>query len=261
MADKTRTTTVTQIRNLYSEGMSYMNIRFFNTNLCFHFYPFISRDNSGHSSYDLKNGLSTTVNFEGAYALYYIANAIIEGKIKEINHNIPCAAGANLNLQCKTSINGEPDVIFSINKNNTNISFRFKVIAEHIKNGQDQPSIQYIHYGLGAFMRTVGGYLDGINADRHLDKLTEDFVKSIQDGSEQPEQNQSQPQQFNNRQNNNQQNNNYRNNNYRNNGNNGNYNNNYKKPYNNNGYKRQYSNNGWNPPAPPQDLNSYEIKN
>ena len=42
-------------------------IKFFNTNLCFSFYPFSSRTNTGLSSYDMKNGLSTTVNFEGAY--------------------------------------------------------------------------------------------------------------------------------------------------------------------------------------------------
>lgn len=258
MADN-RTTTSTQIRNMYSEGMSYMNIKFFNTNLCFQLYPFTGRDNTGRSSYDMKNGLSTTVNFEGAYSLWQIADTIISGRIKEINHTISCAAGANLTIQCNTAPNGEPEVIFSINKNNVMIPFKFAVIAQNIKNGNGQNEIYYIHAGLGAFMDTVKGYLNGINADRHLDKLTDDYVKAIQ--ANDPQQSAQQSTQ----QNNNQQG--YKNNNFR-----GNYNNNgnYKKGYNNNNYKRPYNGNnnnnfpnppqqnGWQPPQ--QNLASYEIK-
>ena len=37
-----KTATSTQIRNFYSDGLSYMNVKFFNTNLSFNLYPFIS---------------------------------------------------------------------------------------------------------------------------------------------------------------------------------------------------------------------------
>lgn len=256
MADNNnnRTTTSTQIRNMYSEGMSYLNMKFFNTNLCFQFYPFLSRDNVGRNTYDMKNGLSTTVNFAGAHGLWQVANDIIEGKIKEITHDIPCASGANLVLQCRTAPNGEPEVIFSISKNNITIPFKFNVVTRTIKNGAGQTEIYYIQNELGAFMDTIKGYLNGINADRHLDKLTDDFVKSLGDQAQQGQNQQQQNggQNFNNRGNNN-----FRGNNF---------NNNYKKPnYNNNGYKRQYNNNGnnnggWQPPQQ-QNLSSYEIKN
>lgn len=247
MADNNRTTTTTQIRNLYSEGMSYLNMKFFNTNLCFTFYPFISKDNTGRSEYDMKKGVSTTVNFEGAFALFNIAKDIIDGKINDCNLPIPCAAGATLTLERKLSLNGVMETIFTITKNGVAIPFRFQTINAQIKMDNGQIGTKVIESGLGAFMKTVDGYLQGINADRHLDKLTDDYVKSIQDNQQQ---NGPAPQQQSQQQN-------YNRNNYKN-----NYNNNgYKKPYNNNngGYKKPYNNNqGW---QPQQNLNSYEIKN
>ena len=256
MADNNRTTTTTQIRNLYSEGMSYLNIKFFNTNLCFSFYPFISKDNTGRSTYDMKNGVSTTVNFEGAYALYEVAKNIIEDKITECNLPIPCAAGANLTLERKLSSSGLMETIFSINKNGVTIPFKFMTTTIQIKNENNQMIVKTLESGLGAFMKTVEGYLNGINADRHLDKLTDDYVKSIQDNqsSQQP----SSPQQQSNW-NSGKNSNNNSGNNYRNNYNN---NNGYKKQYNNYNKPRQYNNNNnsWQPPQQ-QNLNSYEIKN
>ena len=61
-----KTTTSTQIRNMYSDGMSYMNIKFYNTNLSFNLAPFVSRDQTGKTTYDFKNAQMTTVTSEGA---------------------------------------------------------------------------------------------------------------------------------------------------------------------------------------------------
>lgn len=258
MADNNRTTTTTQIRNLYSEGMSYLNIKFFNTNLCFSFYPFVNKDNTGRSTYDMKNGVSTTVNFEGAYALYDTAKNIIDGKITECDLPIPCAAGANLKLERKMGPNGVMETLFSISKNGANISFRFPVVNMQVKTDNGQFMMKSVESGLGAFMKTVEGYLNGINADRHLDKLTDDYVKTVQDNNQGQQPSGGQQQNWNNSGKSN-------NGGYRNNGGNYNNNNGYKKPYNNNGYNkpRQYNNNnggGWQPPQQ-QNLNSYEIKN
>lgn len=241
--NQNRTSTSTQIRNMYSDGMSYMNISFFNTNLSFKLCPFLSKDNMGRSTYDMKNGQSTTVNFEGAYTLYEAASNIINGKVQEMNIPVPCLAGATLNLERKIGASGEMETVFSITKNNVTIPFRFQTIKYKAKeNGQIVDKV--IESGLGAFMKTIEGYLNGINADRHLNKLTEDFAKlqNNQNGG-------------------NQQggyNNNYRNNN-----------NGYKKPYNNNGgYKKPYNNyqnnqnGGWNNNQPKQqDMSSYNIQN
>lgn len=243
MSDNNRTTTTTQIRNLYSDQMSYMNIKFFNTNLCFSLFPFVSKDNIGKSNYDTKNGLSTTVNFEGAYALYNVSKNIIDRNMNECDISIPCAAGATLNLRRSISQSGSLETIFIISKNGNSIPFKFQTINMQISYDNGQKGIKVIESGLGAFMKTIEGYLNGINADRHLDKLTDDYVKSI--GGDQ-QQNSNSQQSSPNQLNQNYKNNNYRNNNY----------NSYKN------YKSKQYNNGtrWQPPQQ-QNLNSYEIKN
>lgn len=254
MADNNnRVNTSTQIRNLYSDGMSYLNISFFNTNLSFKFYPFLGRSNVGRSNYDLNNGLNTTVNFEGAFMLHNICTELIEGKRNDVDLTIPCAQGAQLMLQAKPNGNNV-DVIFSIMKNNITIPHKFATMTYTTKNVNGQPETVTVQTGLGAFMKTIEGYLTGINADRHLDKMTEDYVKSLQNDQQQ-----------NNNQNNNRPNN-YGNNNYRNNNNGGykkQYNNNYKRPYNNqngNNFPNNQQNNGWQPPKQ-QDLATYQIPN
>lgn len=242
--------TSTQIRNFYSDGMAYLNTSFFNTNLSFKFHPFISKDNIGRSTYDMKNGLNTTVNFEGAYALYHAAKSIIDGKVNELDLPIPCAAGATLNLARRLAQDGMMmETIFSITKNNVTIEFRFSTFTYQTKeNGQIVTKV--IESGLGAFMKTVEGYLNGINSDRHLDKLTEDYVKSLgeNNGNQQGNNNSGGYQQY--RGNNN--NGGYRKNYNNNNGNNG-----YRKQYYNNGTNQQYNN---NQPSQ-QNLSTYQIHN
>lgn len=243
MSNNNQKGTNTQIRNLYSDGVSYMNTSFFNTNLSFRFYPFLNKDQNGRSVYDLQHGQNTTVNYEGAAALHYLAKGIIDGTIQETNLPIPCAGGASLTFERKMAMNGSMETIFSISKNNVIIPFVFKTLQCQVKeNGQ--VITKTIEVGLAAFDAILQGYLTGINADRHLDKLTEDYVKSLGESG-------------NNQQNQNKNNGNFNNNNnYRPNNNNGykkNYNNNYKKPYNNN-------NGSWQPPVQ-QDMSSYNIQN
>lgn len=250
MADKeTRTQTTTQIRNFYSDGMCYLNTKFYNVKLSFQFYPFLKKDETGKSSYDMNNSQTTTIDFEGAAALYDTINKIISGKITECNLVIPCN-GASLELSRTLGAMGTYDTIFKIKKNNTEIPFKFKVDVITVKeNGQ--PVTRNIESGLIAFNKTIEGYLTGINSDRHLDKLTDEFAA------------------LKNKENN--QNNG--NNGWKNNNQNGNYNNN-RRPYNGNGGNRNYNNNRrynnnyngnnqqqqWTPPNQ-QNLSSYQIKN
>lgn len=191
-----RTSTSTQIRNMYSDGMSYMNIKFYNTNLSFQLYPFTGKDPNGRSKYDMKNGQQTTVNFEGAYALYQAGKDIIDGKVQQTSLSVPCN-GASLVLERKLGMNGQMETVFSISKNNVTIPFRFNTIQQQVNtNGQVQS--QTIEIGLGAFIKTIEGYLTGINADRHLDKLTAEYAaiqeNKSQDASTNNQQYQQRPQ-------------------------------------------------------------------
>ena len=171
-----KTSTSTQIRNMYSEGVSCMSIKFYNTSLSFQLYPYTGKDQNGRSRYDMRSGQNTTVNYEGAYALYQAANDIIMDKVQQTTLSVPCN-GATLILERKLGLNGQMETFFSISKNNVTIPFRFNTIDQQV-NINGQPQTRTINVGLGAFAKTIEGYLTGINADRHLDKLTEDYAKS-----------------------------------------------------------------------------------
>lgn len=178
MADQrqnNRTQTSTQIRNMYSEGNSYLNIKFYNTDLSFKFSPYTGKDQNGRNQYDLDHSQTTTVNFEGAYALYKVAKDIIDGKVNETSITIPCN-GASLLLERKPGNNGLLETFFTITKNNVTIPFKFQTLQQKVKENGNIMTVT-IESGLGVFVKTIDGYLTGINSDRHLDKLTDDFVK------------------------------------------------------------------------------------
>ena len=244
-----RVNTSTQIRNLYSDGMSYLNMKFYNTNLSLQFTPFVSKDNTGKSTYDQTRSLVTTINWDSAFALHKVANEIInKNPAYEISKlSIPCNQ-CTLDLERRVGNNG-PETILSISKNNASIPFKFATHQSQVMEN-NQMVTKIVESGLGVFAKTLEGYLTGINADRHLDKFTEDYVKSLEgnkDNSQAPQK----PAYQNNYQNNNyNKNNNYRNNNYQNKGG-------YKKPYNN--YNNQ-NNNSWETQQPnQQNMSTYQI--
>ena len=173
-----RVNTNTQIRNLYSDGMAYMNIRFYNTNLSFQLQPFMTKDAIGRSTYDSKRAQMSTVNFDNAFALYLAAKSIISGKANGgLLLTLQCAGNAQITLEHKAEQNGQMATYFVMSKNNVVIPFKFATHQIQItENGQ--PQTKTIETGLGTFMKTIEGYLTGINSDRHLDKMTEDYIKS-----------------------------------------------------------------------------------
>lgn len=191
-----KTSTSTQIRNLYSEEMSYMNIKFYNTSLSFQLYPFLEKGQDGRSKYDMKNGQQTTVSFEGAFALYQAAKDIIDGKINEMSIQIECLE-ATIKLERKPAPDGHMETIFILSKKNADIPFKFKTQTIQVReNGQ--LVTKQLETQLGAFMKTIEGYLNGINADRHLDKLTADYTNAAEQRKQMknPMQGQYQPTQY-----------------------------------------------------------------
>ena len=124
---------------------------------------------------------------------------------------------------------------------------RIRTIQQQIKENGSVIS-KTIESGVGAFMMTVEGYLTGVNADRHLDKMTEEYsqLNGGTNGQQNQNQQNNQPQQ------NNQQRQ-FRPNNYNNNKRNG---------YNNNNHYNNNRNNGgnWNNNQQPQNFNDYSIQ-
>lgn len=178
MSNQYKKAVSTYVRNIYSMGYSYIMISYFNTNLSFYFAPFKSKDATGRSFYDSTKKLTTTVNYEGAFALYKTASDIVNGK--EATNGavltIPCASGASLTLERNPGQNGQMETLFTIFKSYTSISFKFATHQTQVKeNGQ--LVIKTIESGLGMFAKTIEGYLTGINADGHLNKFGDDLEK------------------------------------------------------------------------------------
>lgn len=227
--EQQRTQTSTQIRNFYSD-QSCLGMKFYNVNLALQFYPFQAKNQNGRNTYDMKNGEITTIDFEGAFALWKACQDIIDEKVQTLNLTIAAGSGANIILERK--MNGNVfETYLTIQKNGKMIPFKFNTMQQQV-NGQ----MKQIETGLGAVAATIHGYLNGVNSERHLNKLTEDYAK-LQEGKQ-----------------GNQNNNQYRNNNgyQKNNGyQNKNYNNNYK----NNNYQKNYNN------PNTQSFSDYKINN
>lgn len=252
MAQQNKTNTSTQVRNFYSDEHAYMNVSFFNLNLSIKMQPFLSKNNIGISKYDATKAQTTTIGYESAYLLSNLIGRIIDKKESlEGIIPIPCGNDAKLEFERVSNASGIMETWLHLTKNNIKISYLFGIQIINVKiNGQ--MTQQVIETDLGVFQKTIDGYLGGINADRHLDKLTDDYVKAQQQANGGQ----------NNRGGNNYQGNNYKKPYYN---NNGGGNGGYKKPYYNNGngnngnYNRQ-NNNNWNPPKQ-QDMSTYQINN
>lgn len=167
--------TTTQIRNFYSPGCSYLNVSFYNNGLSLRFSPSTGRDNNGRDHYDMNNAETTVINPEKAFALYELTKNIVDHKIQGCKLEIDTNGG-----KLTFIYNGGGNVpILTLEKNGKKIEFKFEMSqAEVMVDGKKET--RYLNSMLGVFMKTLDGYLSGINSDRHLDKLTENYVASLQ---------------------------------------------------------------------------------
>lgn len=174
--------TNTYIRTLYSEGFSFLMMSFFKTNLTLNFVPYLGKDNMGRSQYSKTEFLSTTVHYEGAAALYMTAMPILNGNESQVELVLPCSNQATLIFEYKLNQNNQMGAYLLINKNNETIPFRFGTMQYRVKeNGQVITKV--IQSGLGAFAETLDGYLTGIGADLHLNKLSEEDLNTPETSS------------------------------------------------------------------------------
>lgn len=175
----------TYIRTLYSEGFSSIMISFFNANLTFSFAPCIGKNHIGFDQLDTKKSLRTTLNYEMASFLYLVATSVIDGKYAEqqISAVLECNNHTTLIFEYKPDQYNQMDSYLTINKNNETTSFKFKTHIYRVKeNGQMITKI--IQSGLGSFAKTLDGYLTGINADGHLNKIADD-LENLQNENQQ----------------------------------------------------------------------------
>jgi len=176
MSKNKRPAVSTYIRTLYSDGISYLRINYFNLNLSLCFAPCVGKDHKGRSDYDFSKKLATTITYEDAALLYYIARSIVDGKNSQITMKavIPSYKNAAIRFDYKPDQNNQMWAYLAIDKDNRTIPFVFSTQTVEVE--EDNRLItKVIQSGLGAFGMILQGYLTGINADGHLTKLSEYF--------------------------------------------------------------------------------------
>ena len=168
----------TYIRTLYSKGFSSLMMSFYNTNLSFCFARYTGDNNAGLSQYDKKNLVTTTINYEGASLLHLLTMSILNdmNSEKEIKAMVSCNNAA-LIFEYSPDQNNQMGAYLTIDKNQQSITFRFPTHTYQIKT-DGQMVTKVIQSGLGVFVRTIEGYLAGVGADRHWNKLPDIFGES-----------------------------------------------------------------------------------
>nr|WP_092067927.1 hypothetical protein [Dendrosporobacter quercicolus]NSL46847.1 hypothetical protein [Dendrosporobacter quercicolus DSM 1736] len=111
--------------------------------------------------------------------------AVIDGKYAEqqILAVLQCNNNTTLIFEYKPDQYNQMDSYLTINKNNETISFKFKTHIYRVKE-KGQMVTKIIQSGLGAFARMLDGYLPGINADGHLNKIADD-LENLQNENQQ----------------------------------------------------------------------------
>ena len=163
----------TFIRSLYSPGFASIMMWFFGADLTLGFRPWVRVDHRRFDQYDRDRFISTTINYEKAAALFLSANRIIDGnQIEQMELLIPCNKQATLLFEHKPDQNGQMRTWLTIEKSGERITFQFQIFIAKVRvNGKVEDRV--IHVGLGAFAKTLEGYLTAIGASNHLNKLTE----------------------------------------------------------------------------------------
>lgn len=183
--------TTTQIRTLFCDT-SYLNLKFYNNRLALTICRKIGIDQNGKPMWD--NGPTTTVTYEKAVQLIEACKLATQDpwKPREVTaqetHN---EVATNLSVIDSKGPKGFVATL-TISKNNEVYSFTFESMNVKVKNDTTgQMTDLQIQTQLITFKRILESYVDGINSDRHLDKLTDDYVKANGD-NQRPQQGQQQ---------------------------------------------------------------------
>ena len=170
----------TFIRNFYGAD-SYLTFGFFNHNLSLRIARYNEGNrNVGFNHSDMRDGITATVNFEGAYYLYKVAMSIVNDINRENEKKALLERRDTIIiLDYKPDHNGRMLAYLTIGNKIQSISYGFTIrVYQDKKNGQ-----MVVQSELGAFAKTIEGYLLGVGADRHFDKLPTDYENS-QEGNQ-----------------------------------------------------------------------------
>ena len=182
MSKNYKRTINTFIRKFYGTDSTLM-IGFFNQNLSFR----IGRDknggrvNGGFNQNDMSDGITATVNYEGAYYLYEAAMSIVNDTNPKNEKRAVLERGdTRIFLEHIRDQNNLMRAYLTISKSNQSISYEFLKRTYQEKNGQ--MITKFVQSELGAFAHTILGYLIGVGSDRHFEKLPDEAQNENQRG-------------------------------------------------------------------------------
>ena len=164
----------TFIRNFYGENHC-LTFGFFNQNLSLRISS-SSPNGSGRSN--MGNGVTATVNFEAACYLYQVAMSIVNeiGPEKEKRALIE-RGDTTIILEYVRDQHNQLVASLTISKNNQSFSYKFAYRTYQVKE-DGQVITKVMQSELGAFAKTIEGYLIGTGADRHLAKMPDGYENS-----------------------------------------------------------------------------------
>lgn len=158
------------IRNLYAPDYSFLTMSFFKTNLAFGFTPYVGTDNTGRSQYDKNRYASTTVDYEGAAALYLAAKSILNGDERPTQLILPRGHQATLIFKYEPDERNQMWAYLILDKSGETIPFRFAIQQCQVKENA-QIVTKIIQSGLACFEKTLEGYLTNVSDGQSTDKL------------------------------------------------------------------------------------------
>lgn len=157
------------IRTLYAPEYSSLMMSFYKTHLTFAFSPYSGKNESGFPQYDIKRHVSTTVDHEGAAALYLIVKKILQGDEMPTRLILPRYHQATLTFKYEPDESNQMRAYLLLDKNRETIPFQFAIHQYQVKeNGQ--VVTKTIQSGLMAFEKVLEAYLTSTDAAKYLNK-------------------------------------------------------------------------------------------
>lgn len=178
-----RQQTSTQVRTFFGDNV-YLGTKLYNNMFSVSIHTCTGRDQNQRPLWDL--GALFSMKYEDGAALAEACKIVVADPLnpKEVHLAIPGNEKV-LRFDCADNPATGFTAVLSVTKGNVKSDFPFSYteidVSDRTPDGTPVMRKVRIQSQLIAFYRTLSGYLEGINTDRHLDKMTEDYAR-MQEG-------------------------------------------------------------------------------
>lgn len=178
-----RQQTSTQVRTFFGDNV-YLGTKLYNNMFSVSIHTCTGRDQNQKPLWDI--GILFSLRYEDTAALAEACKIVTENPMepKEVHLVIP-GNEKMFRFDCADNPATGFTAVLSIAKGNQKSEFVFSYneidVSKRMPDGSSQMVKVRIQSQLVAFLRTLNGYLEGINTDRHLDKMTDDYARMQED--------------------------------------------------------------------------------